>query len=250
MTALWLMLAWGSATEVPSFEAARAEFESALLLQNDAAKARPAFAACAESFTKLPASPTIFRYESAAADLAGDRPRAVRAIRDAIRLSPAEPELHAALARLRAAIVLPAGAPPPMPLTDLCHRVSAVELFGVAVLGGLLFLVGCLVRTRSLQVVLIVLGLVVWFGATGLAIVVEQQISHAPAIGVVREPSPLLRGNGTHYPAVVPYSLPAGYEVEPLLERGGWWHVALGDGTRGWLPAGQLIVSRSPHSAR
>jgi tetratricopeptide (TPR) repeat protein len=177
---------------------------------------------------------------------AGDLPRAILAYRQAERLMPHDPRLHANLADARAQVI----DPPATPATWFLWPSVQTQLFLMVmlwVLGWCLAIMAVL-RPRRL-LVLLASGAIVAALALGSLVAFDDWREAAYPLAVVSQDAvPLRQGNGTSYPPVldagVPIKLNRGVELRLLHERpNGWFRVALADGRTGWVKQDQVLTA-------
>lgn len=207
----------------------------------------------------------------------GDLGRAVLLYREAQRLIPADPNLRQSLGHARALRrdrISPAATGSVLRLVFFWHyawplRVR-VTVFLVAV--NVLWLLalapalrallgragpadpgapaarpGARVRRRAAAAVLAGAGLAAAAAAASTA--VELLRPGPEAAVIVAAEVTARRGDGAGYEASFAGPLHAGTELLVLEERNDWFHVALADGRRAWLPASAVAVVGRPRPA-
>lgn len=233
-----------------------AVFQAGVAARDDAAKARQQFAQAAAYWEKLwwegEQTPVLARNRARAYYLAGNLPQALVAIHQGLALAPWDRHLQREEAALRAEVV--------KACDPQLHPVCQPVLFGwlrrwcspwdvwcfVTVLwwGGWLALARFRMIRRWRWGVIAggSLG-----GAVLLAVVWEweqwqwqRKESHHPLL-VLAQPSLLRMGNAIEYPPYWSAPLPAGVEGRWVGQRGGWVQLQLSDGTRGWVPASDVL---------
>lgn len=248
MTLALILLAIGTAPDADTL------FRRGVEARSDARAARSHFAAAAAAYDhEANADPSVSlrRRQARAHALAGNTPKALAVLHDALRRTPADRELHRDLEAVRDTVSYPTpSAPdarlrPPSP-AGLRHRFAPDTLLfiGVGFVG--LAAVGLAARftTRpGWSGPLTGFGLGGFVLTAGLAAAVE--LSRVWADDRVRVVSAdrvtLRRGNGESYPARVSEKLPRGAEVSELGRRGGWVQVELAGGAVGWLPETAIL---------
>lgn len=247
MTALFLALTLAMTPE--EFDGASA-YQQGLNLRADAIAARPHFRRAAVQFDSQwdePAqrSPGLASRRGQAWHRAGDIGRSIAAYRDGLRLYPADDGLLTRLEFTRGQVALPRdgelaeACKPQAPPARLPVPPVAV-FFGLIVFniaGGVWLARWRLTRSWTTLVIGAVCVLGSWASAWGWHETNERAAGHwAEPTAVVAEPVMLRTGNNAEYPARFSQPIPAGVEVTPLGERGGWLRVRLPGGQVGWLP--------------
>jgi len=261
MTAL--LLAVTLAISLEEFDGLTA-YHQGLILRADAVAARPHFRRAAVQFDAQwdePASrsPGLARRRGQAWHLAGDVGRGIAAYRDGLRLYPADEGLLTRLEFTRGQVALPrdgelAEACRPLPPPAMLP-VPPVAVFSglivVNLVGGIWLARWRLTHSRGALATGAVCFLGSWASAWGWHESTERAARHwAEPTAVVAEPATLRTGNNAEYPAMFSQPIPAGVEVTPLGERGGWLRVRLPGGRAGWLPAEVYVPSAAREASR
>ncbi len=246
MTALFLTLVLGSS---PTPRGADAAYQRGLDARDDATVARRHFREAAAAFDEQwqeEKSPALARRRGQAWYLAGDIGRSVAAYRDGLRLFPGDDGLLTRLEFTRGQVILPregelAEASRPIPPRGAPVAVSPPVIFAVVLLfnlaGGIALARWRLTRSPATLVGGLMCFLGSWAAAWAWHEAGEQAARHwAEPVVVVTAPAVMRAGNNAEFPARFPQPIPAGVEVTPLDDRGGWVRVRLPGGQMGWLP--------------
>jgi hypothetical protein len=231
-------------------------FQAGVAARDDAAKARQQFAQAAACWEKLwwegEQTPELARNRARAYYLAGNLPHALVAIHQGLALAPWDRYLQREWVALREEVANACdpklrSACQPVSLGWLRRVCSPWEIWGLVTglwWGGWLALARFRMVRRGYWGVVAggLLG-----GAVLLATVWEweqwqwQSEDCRHPLLILARPSLLRMGNAIEYPPSVPSVLPAGVEGRWAGQRGGWIHLQLPDGTRGWVPATDVL---------
>jgi hypothetical protein len=231
-------------------------FQAGVAARDDAAKARRQFAQAAACWEKLwwegEQTPALARNRARAHYLAGNLPQALVAIHQGLALAPWDRHLQREWAALREEVAKTCDpklrpACQPISLGWLRRGCSPWEIWGLVTglwWGGWLALARFRMVRRGYWGV-IAGGL--FGGAVLLAAVWEweqwqwqREECHHPLL-ILARPTLLRTGNATEYPPYWPSPLPAGVEGRWTGQRGAWVQWQLPDGTRGWVPAADVL---------
>ncbi len=246
MTALFFTLVLGSFPTPRDVEAA---YHRGLDARDDAAVARRHFREAASAFDEQwqeEKSPALAQHRGQAWHLAGDIGRSIAAYRDGLRLFPDDDGLLTRLEFTRGQVILPrdgelADASRPIPPPRPPVAVSPQAIFAVVLLfnlaGGIALARWRLTRSPGTLAAGLMCFLGSWASAWAWHEANKQAARHwAEPVVVVTAPAVMRAGNNAEFPARFPQPIPAGVEVTPLDERGGWVRVRLPGGQMGWLP--------------
>ena len=78
--------------------------------------------------------------------------------------------------------------------------------------------------------------------AAGASVAVESAVAHPTAAVIVADQVVARRGDSDAYDPSFAAPLHAGTELRLLQQRNGWYHAALADGRRAWLPIHAVAV--------
>lgn len=233
-----------------------AAFQAGVAARDDAAKARQQFAQAAACWEKLwwegEQTPALARNRARAYYLAGNLPHALVAIHQGLALAPWDRDLQREWTALREKVANACdpklrSACQPVSLGWLRRVCSPWEIWGLVTglwWGGWLALARFRMVRRGYWGVIIG-GL---FGGVVLLAAVweweqwqwQHEESRHPLL-ILARPTLLRTGNATDYPPSWPLPLPAGVEGRWTGQRGAWVQWQLPDGTRGWVPAADVL---------
>lgn len=168
---------------------------------------------------------------------AGMLPEAIAACRAGLAIHPFDPRLHAQLDAARRDVVLPEKSRLERPTSSWLRWGIVAHLEWLAAAGVLiaaLFLPAGIRSGHRTWRVIGAAGIVVAVIGAGLVGLRHQAIADAADVVVLHDDTPLRTGNAEAFPATE--SLPRGYEVRRLGERGDWLHVQCPGGQIGWIP--------------
>lgn len=233
-----------------------AAFQAGVAARDDAAKARQQFAQAAACWEKLwwdgEQTAALARNRARAHYLAGNLSHALVAIHQGLALAPWDRDLQREWVALREEVANACdpklrSACQPVSLGWLRRVCSPWEIWGLVTglwWGGWLALARFRMVRRGYWGV-IAGGL---FGGVVLLAAVwaweqwqwQHEESRYPLL-ILARPTLLRTGNATDYPPLWPLPLPAGVEGRWTGQRGPWVQWQLPDGTRGWVPAADVL---------
>jgi tetratricopeptide (TPR) repeat protein len=246
----------GTSSDAELLGQAEAAFQEGVHLRDHPREARRFFRQAADDYEELSRrgihNAAIDRNLGNAALLAGDLPRAIRAYRRGLRLSPDDHELRTSLAHARSEVIYPEpgnlGRPPVDHWPPWLPRATAPRLLA---LGVFFYSLVWVVFTRWLMTrhgwLFAAGGLALAFVAV-LAFLLVGEMRQArfeaehPLVVIARDRVLLRKGNGDAYPPRCDTPLNRGIEARLLFARSDWLQIELTGGEVGWVPRDAVLL--------